>query len=725
MTDSSVKIKWTVLLLSVLSLLCLSTVAAAATQAINFTEILRDKDGNLLNDDRDVFFNIYTKGDNTPEEWSFHRKVRFDKGRFTVSIPQTFFDGSHDLMVTVFKDDTVTKTTFVLPRNFTLPEYLVISLGALFILFFAFVKFNTWTQDRGEDYRLPPRYFTTFKRYFTYAVVYVFLTELIFFIIVFAPDFILSVSPSLGGQQDKTLVESFKNNSVLWAVFILTGILPNFPWINRLELKTREFFHQMAFIPYQAKSAIDEFLNDPKCFKADPKVIHTILESQKDQFDKYDFLKQDNSFFHRWCKIHYLLERIRHWDQKGSAFQKIGLNPIETPTFLDELSQLKKDMTLYKRQARPSSSPGDIDAYTDWLETRIDARMNRLLTKIYTHISCNILSTEKIPQNRLKSYKFFGLYPKDSEKTFIDLDTILCSVFFILISILLPSLLSLSAKKILLLQSTTLSNGRDILLWVVYGVAMHGLTILLTSTLLKILYTHRFVALNNKITIRTISSMIGYMTGLVIIVAGHYLRFHNTEFFSSSTFLWPIITAITGCYIAYHLETTIPEKRSPFGSAFQQGLVTGTTAFVICLLLETQDALFFTTAVLIGFSVGFSIGFIYPFGYKNREKLNLEMKDCGRSMHRFECAFPIRLQKGEREIPCQTIDINVNSVKLASSIDLPENSRFDIVFSNSLKVPGILLRKAANSAVLKLMYTDRRTGRMIQAFIDQNLTSYA
>ena len=244
------------LLSSFLCVSALSHPAGALTNMREFDNTLRSADGYLVEGESYVSFNIFSD-QGIKEEWNYHKKIHFDKGRFIVSVPQAFFDGKHYLTVTAdIPDRPPVQTWFLLPRAMTLPGYLGILLGALFILFYALMKFNTWPEDAKEKYSMPPRYFTTFTRYATYSLVYALFTEAFFCIIVLCPDVFISLNASLGGPKDIPFMEGFKKDSALWAVFLVTGVLPVFPWINRLELKLRKTLHKMAFIPIQAKSAI-------------------------------------------------------------------------------------------------------------------------------------------------------------------------------------------------------------------------------------------------------------------------------------------------------------------------------------------------------------------------------------------------------------------------------------------------------------------------------------
>jgi hypothetical protein len=234
------------------------------------------------------------------------------------------------------------------------------------------------------------------------------------------------------------------------------------------------------------------------------------------------------------------------------------------------------------------------------------------------------------------------------------------------------------------------------------------------------LHSHQFADNANIIAIRTLSAITGYVIGFLIIFGGKFIDPQNVQISTTETLLWPFITCVTGFFIAYHIDTTIPKKRDIFNSAILQAVVTSVVAITTCFLLDKQDIILYNATVTICFFIGYSIGYTYAHGYRNRERLNLIAQDRGRSMDRIKCNLPINIVEDGAKIPCQVLDINVNGVKINRPLKKTVGQKFDIIFDSSLKVTGELIRKTKECAVLRILGNNRQKGRKIQTFIDQN-----
>jgi len=206
--------------------------------------------------------------------WENYRIVGFTPdfitikdGRYEIEIPPRYHKKGYYLEI-VFDKGFVSPKISLSPLSEYLPKFGYILLGALFIALVSKIRFNFWTPKNTGRYSYPPRNFTTWSRFVRSSFLYVLINEIVYFFILISPGTIMFIDKYLGGGHlEPETLKGMGEYSVLWSIFMLTGVLPNFPLLNKWEHSLREMLHDFAFIPSEAKAVISQLDINYKAFQ--------------------------------------------------------------------------------------------------------------------------------------------------------------------------------------------------------------------------------------------------------------------------------------------------------------------------------------------------------------------------------------------------------------------------------------------------------------------------
>ena len=677
--------------------------------------------------------------------------VTIENGKYTVEIPRKYYNKNYFLEI-IFDIGYVSPRISLDPISEYTPKSAYVVFGALFIALFAWMRFNTWTDKNISKYSYSPRNFTTWIRFIRSALLYTLITEIFFILLVISPGTFVFVNKYIGGSnlEYNTLME-LGQYSVLWSIFIIAGILPNFPWINKLEMRFREIMHDFAFIPAESRAVISQLEINYSAFKPNDKIIARVLqELDYSIFREEHFQDIGNSIQHKWCKLSYLNFRLKEWKTFpkinhffGSALEKFN-------DFLKQYESLSPEIKNYGNYIKTINQNQNTNGFLSGLEQRIDREINILLSKAYSLISIGALATERLPQGRRKAFKFFGLEPYLPDQAFVDWDTNLKSVAAIIISAGLPTVFYYFYFILTQLDSSKLpplvpSNSGQALLWTIACVLMHSLTVfsvVFFNIWKKRLFTSKYEdegssAIKEKNRFVRISGgfIIGFFISFIVLVSlfilPHLDKLIGNQLVdaASSIALWSTIAAVTGAFVQYYLEVSVHHDRESWKESLMQGAATALAASLVAIIfldkiwMEVWYFIFF--AATNSFLIGASIGYIFPKGYRRRYK-KMSNEDDRRFYERKKVMEPVTLHLDNAKYACNMMDISLGGAKLDRIIKTPIGSTARIELQPIGDLNAVIVRKANKNTYIHFPYLDNNSATNLEHYLQgKNLIKLA
>jgi hypothetical protein len=229
----------------------------------------------------------------------------------------------------------------------------------------------------------------------------------------------------------------------------LTGVLPNFPWVCKLETNLRDILQGYAFIPSEAKAVISQLKINYAAFKPDNRIIERILPKiGTDTFRQEDFHDVGDRIAHKWCKLSYLKYRLADWMTFPRIEKFFALSKKNYEPFLTEYDSVKSGIDKYYEYLRINDNHQETNKEMNGLnglleatKAKLDKELETCLDKAYNFICMGILGTEKLPGGRKKAFNFFGLAPFIPERSKIDWDTNIKTIGVLVSAVFLPTLL--------------------------------------------------------------------------------------------------------------------------------------------------------------------------------------------------------------------------------------------------------------------------------------------
>lgn len=616
--------------------------------------------------------------------------------------------------------------------------------GFLFMLVYAVNKFNMWTDEDENKTGIPPRHFTTWARFFRYACLYLFLTELVYILLVLFPH---QVSEVLFQMElvapDNSLVKAYVENSALFSVIILTGVADSFAFIKKFEQKIRRKLHNRAFIPEEAKDAVKFFQNNPSAFRPDPKIIRRVLKKiNSPLYSEIDFDYTENqdgeTLSHKWCKLSYLRFRLKEKDIRTRSCIPISGSEPRFTAFINKIKESAKDIKEYHALKGKGDSP-EIAVLKQALIRRID----EMLSTAYEFIGCHILATAKMPHQRNLAYKYFGLHLNRSRISPVDWDTIAFSLFCIFLATVGPGLGYFFLAGAMGHESKILKVDDPFtpIMAAVISVFMNGLTIVAVAMAQRrnakkteALYGASGIALPKNRVLGTIfSAGWGFAAGVTLLILND-LFLNNLSLLSALTpswdWLWGCGPATTGAFIYYYLESALTAYRKRGRESLIQGTVTASIMTVVSIFAMGgkigSEAPFYAYTVVTAFAIGAAIGYVFPEGYRRMKKRRM------RRHERIKINIPVIVKVNGVEHPCKTRDISLGGTGLNVTLDAKIGDTAEVVLPESLILPAKIINKKEKKGFLRRHLTfsknqfslkfeikgDRKRSKQLQAFID-------
>ncbi|MGD9250561.1 MAG: hypothetical protein PVG19_05030 [Desulfobacterales bacterium] len=673
--------------------------------------------------------------------------VTIQDDHYTIEIEDKYYKGEYYIEV-LFDDGYVTPRLFLSPVYEYLPNLAYVLLGAVFIAVYSRIRFNRWTEKNVGKYSYSPRNYTTWTRFIRSLSIYIILTELVYFSILISPSAFIFVNNYLGGSPiEHEALKEMGQYGVLWSILLLTGVLPNFPWINKLEQKFRETLHDYAFIPAEAKAVISQLEVNLKAFHPDPKIIEAVRNNfDLEAFGQKDFTKVKNSIAHKWCKLSYLRQRLQDWHTYPKINRFFGMSNETSEQLIKGYDAIKNDIVNYNEYQKTGAQGVEVKykQYLKAAENYINTELNNLLKIAYSLICIGVLGTEMLPAGRKRAFRFFGLRPYLPEGPVIDWDTNLKSLLAITVAASVPTLFyyfamtQTAGEK---LPDIIPSSSLEALFWSIIAIIMHGLTVIVV-VLFNLWRKTVFTGANyqkrlqhpknaNRLALRVIAGVIGYGIGFFTLVAMTIMQYYFVAEDSGPMVmkqlggfaLWAIIPFVTGYFIQYYLETPKQSKTSNWRFSIQQGAVTafiaGTVAMIILDHHYLEGWYFIAFCILMTFCIGSGIGYVFPGGYRRKLEASESPEENRRVNERIELVQPATLKIDKKNYACNVVEISMSGAKLDRKIICPLGTKAQIDIPRLGKLNAFVVRIEKKNTVLSLPYLDRSMQETLSGYLER------
>jgi hypothetical protein len=627
--------------------------------------------------------------------------------------------------------------------------HLMILLGAaVFLAIFYWQRFNSWTLKEISDFDnanlSPPRYFTKWSSFLMYAATYVCIVEIANLLLIWLfhrPILLTSLYNFFGiGDIPDSALKSLAifSNSTLMSLWILTGVIPIFPGLNKIELYLRERLHEKALIPEEANSVVADLQLHETKFHPSRSDVNAALPTEF--LKKYGTFSHEDSrpsptVRHKWFKLIYLYFKLREWAE-GMRTMRCATPAYKV--FTEELEKLRQDVQEYLAQAE--SDEGEQrgrrnDLYLQRLERDIDGKITELLASMYRFISCAVYATERWPQGTRHAFRRFGLHPRLEIHVPFDWDTLLESGGAVLLSTLFPTLayfffLHDIFPDSVLLPKTTL----EALVWSILAVLAHGLAIIAALIVFRLTTRQSKFGSRFQATIRPSAARMfliacaGYAGGLLTFAAYQALE-PGKPLQMVEISLWALLPATTAAFIGYHLDhfvyATSPGY-SRLNGALRQCIVTMLVSVLVVVLLhhkysrQSEFPYFVSFAALVAGLIGAGIGYTFPAGYKRnlRGYAGEDRRKTGRILHQ---AVPLQAQLtiGDEKYITRLVDLSTHGaalepIEISTPNETVELSIPDIPDLDNVK--AVLGRQEENRSFFRFL-PDQRAIDQIQLYI--------
>ena len=161
-------------------------------------------------------------------------------------------------------------------ENFPRPPYVL--LGAILVAVHGRLRFNRWTEKNRGRYVFAPRFYMPWGRFVRSLAVYVLMTEFAYLAVLMIPGAVALINRNLASQPSlEAVLRQVGQYGGLWAVLLVTCVLPNFPGIKRCERKVREALQQCAMTSYEAGTVSCPPEANCRVREPEPKIIEDVL----------------------------------------------------------------------------------------------------------------------------------------------------------------------------------------------------------------------------------------------------------------------------------------------------------------------------------------------------------------------------------------------------------------------------------------------------------------
>lgn len=622
-------------------------------------------------------------------------------------------------------------------------------IGAIVIFTIYYARFNAWgpNEDKVNSGAIP-RHYTTWGLYTRFGILYALSYELLFAFILYFPEVTHTLLEYT--SQKKIISEGFDKktffeNVALWGTIIITAIIPNLPkWCNPDHV-LKKYFHKKAFITSQATSIIEDLANRFETFEANDDIIDEVIELSPGVMTTVDFQQQVNTLKHKWAKLCYLEYQFKGWQGWRDISRFMEGYQKDREVIEQKLKTLKERHSAYLNYINEvkATTKEENGSLIEMLEEELSAKVDEVLEAYYTLISCGILATYKTPSKRSAAFDRFGLKPRENATIPIDTDTIIKIIGVVVLSTLVTAIIYFGLYDTDVLKENKIPHPKDYIdatVWSVLSLLLQGgaifISIFINNLWLK--YQNetatgdsvRYHLLKPSLLRRMTCAIASYLVGLLVITGFVLLRNTLTLEVFYKLLPWPILSAVTGYFIAYYLGVTKNEQVQKAALSTKQlwmsGLTQGTISalcgvFAVMLFFNHKigatELPFMTFVTTITFIIGLGIGYIFPEGVS---KLHNELSR--RTGQRFKILENTQVSTGEKSIDCAMINISETGAEFDSPITTKQ--QFIKISSDRLgAITGKVVRIKNKKTYVQFMH-DSITKKHVQSYI-QNIDKQA
>lgn len=605
-------------------------------------------------------------------------------------------------------------------------------IGMIAIALAYWNRFNLWTETEVKYGKIrPPRQFTTWARFMTYATAYTLSMEVIYLLLLVSPNLIRFIGDNFGAVPAvNNHLSPVDREFPLWVMVFLLGFSPHLPVLKQLEERFRYRLHQRAFIPAEAKALVQQLTTNPDFFKPDKETTDKVIQKYgRGMPENWGRQQSKNRLTDKWFRLVYLREKMELWRSRPDIERFIGHCEEDYRMFQDQFRQLHRDVVsnIERRNGNDEDrNDEDFSEYLDQLNINIIREIEKLLGRAYEFVACGILSTERIHRRRIVNLNYFGLFPNYDPGIPIVLDIVLKNAVISFAIISLTSVFYLGYQQISSGRPLNVSAG---FIWALITFMMMGLCVFCALVVHRILTRKsRFKVGDNGHTLvigpfvhQCIGFATGYLCGWLVIFP--YLAIAaRKEIWSnlSHSLPWPLIPAITAGYIVYYLET-LKDARSCIKDALMQGSITGAVGLFTSLWAFDNSIDHLPSFIYIAsssFLIGGAIGYFFPSAYRQRiaDTAAIYQGVERRSSIRINIMTPSVLRFAEESIPCDMANISTGGALIHSECNIDVGDFVQLALPGLGTIKSEVVRKGANELAVKF-YPDSKQEMSLPCYL--------
>jgi len=557
------------------------------------------------------------------------------------------------------------------------------AFGVLVVLMFCITYFNEpeysffeTEETCDEEERTcvqpaSPKYLTNRYQYNFYLIAFILLTELFYVILV-------GLLPVLLRQEMGLAYDA------LASALIISGVMPNLPFVRRVVDKVKFFLHEMARIPRKGQSFYRFIRWNPISFS--PVLMKNLLERKAYSalVEKEHFKRPQNSTGYLWAKLSYL-----HYYLKWETSSPIRRSPTRKDLGWSRIEASYQELREKAPDALGKGAGAEADAFRKLLISTL-LRTYRLLT-------CALFEVER-PSRDISQYTEEIGYGRYGAKVFTPSGKqiglfVISTTVAILLGALTAGLLTWMLRSTLPWLSLDIT-ARRIFLWIGYGVPLFVLPVLFVLLAKRHLSfiekgwpmvtpSHPYEKMRDRPWhVYLIVTGLAYLVGLFALVlmsiltgrSGLYAILDREVYVHYA--VWALVTVVTAGYVSYRLDSLLPYAASRFKDgvlkflgALSQGVLTAlaiTLAFAYrkgvpvsnLSTLEGEDRSMLFCFDLMCLIIGFIL--FYASQFHTRKKEN-------RAFTRFQVSgIPVQLAQRENAFVGSLVNVSQEGARIIS-----------------------------------------------------------
>ena len=593
-------------------------------------------------------------------------------------------------------------------------------IGVIAVALFYGNRFNSWTAKEAKYGKaLPPRQFTTWARFVTYATLYTLTIEALYLLLLASPNLVQFLNEYIAGQNPPGApIGNGGRNLPLWVMVFLLGFFPQLPVLREVEEKYRHWLHQRAFIPAEAKALVNHLIANPGFFKPDEETANKVIQNYGEGMPPDWGRQSDNRLSSKWFRLVYLREKMEYWRTQPEIERFMNYCEEEYKLFKEQFDQLQLEAETYIRRypdeqngadRKPSKGP------MEHLKINITRQIEKMLGRVCEFIACGVLSTERIHSRRIAGLNFFGLYPTYEPGIPIILDIVLKNAVIAFLITTLTSTIYLWYDHVSTGSTIPVASG---LVYAVIALLAIGLCIFAAVLLYRlIIRKSRFRSEGNSGSFefgpfvhQCIAFSTGYICGLIVIFPYKAIALKHIDWgIFLDSLQWPLVPAITSGFVVYYLAALSPRRR-PIKDAILQGLITGIVGLIACLWAfddPSEEIASFVYIVTTSMGIGGVIGYFFPSAYQQRVASIYHGAERRRSP-RISISARSALRTAEEAIECEAVSLSTSGAQL--------NAVFNAKIGDTVKLhlPGVgsidsqIVRKGEHVTAVEFLPEEER-----------------